>query len=46
MAFRYEGAKLSYEGNFRGNLGPEGCGAFTNHDEDIESKMRGMAAAP
>jgi len=41
----YVGAKFSYDGDFLGYLGLEGCGIFTNHDEDVEAKIRAMAAA-
>ena len=38
----YDGAKFSYDGDFLGYLGLEGCGIFTNHDEDVKSKIREM----
>ena len=41
----YVGAKFSYDGDFLGYLGLEGCGIFTNHDEDVEGKIRTMAAS-
>ena len=39
----YDGAKFSYEGDFLGYLGLEGCGIFTNHDNDVMEKIRKMA---
>ncbi len=43
----YTGAKFSYDGDFLGYLGLEGCGIFTNHDhdKDVLSKIREMAAS-
>ena len=41
----YDGAKFSYDGDFLGYLGLEGCGIFTNHDADVEGKIREMAAS-
>lgn len=41
----YDGARFSYEGDFIGYLGLEGCGIFTNHDEDVSEKIREMAAS-
>ena len=41
----YTGAKFSYDGDFLGCLGLEGCGIFTNHDKDVLSKIREMAAS-
>jgi len=40
----YDGAKLSYDGDFLGYLGLEGCGIFTNHDVDVVEKIGKMAA--
>ena len=39
----HDGAKFSYEGDFLGYLGLEGCGIFTNHDNDVMEKIRKMA---
>ena len=39
----YDGAKFSYDGDFLGYLGLEGCGIFTNHDNDVFGKIRKMA---
>ena len=39
----YDGAKFSYDGDFLGYLGLEGCGIFTNHDNDVISKIRDLA---
>lgn len=39
----YEGAKFSYDGDFIGYLGLEGCGIFTNHDANVIEKIRVMA---
>ena len=39
----YDGAKFSYDGDFLGYLGLEGCGIFTNHDNDAFDKIRKMA---
>ena len=41
----YDGAKFSYEGDFLGYLGLEGCGIFTNHDNDVMEKIRKMASS-
>ncbi|WP_028506182.1 flavodoxin family protein [Ruminococcus sp. FC2018] len=41
----YTGAKFSYDGDFVGYLGLEGCGIFTNHDKDVLEKIREMAAS-
>ena len=41
----YDGARFSYEGDFIGYLGLEGCGIFTNHDMDVAEKIREMAAS-
>lgn len=41
----YEAAKFSYDGDFLGYLKLEGCGIFTNHDENVMDKIREMAAA-
>ncbi len=40
----YDGAKFSYEGDFLGYLRLEGCGIFTNHDEEVMEKIRKMAS--
>lgn len=39
------GARFSYEGDFIGYSGLEGMGLFTNHDDDVLARIRGMAAA-
>ena len=41
----YDGAKFSYEGDFLGYLGLEGCGIFTNHDMDVMDRIRKMASS-
>ena len=41
----YVGARFSYDGDFLGYLGLEGMGVFTNHDEDVEGRIREMAAS-
>ena len=41
----YDGAKFSYDGDFVGYLGLEGCGIFTNHDVDVEARIREMVAS-
>lgn len=41
----YDGAKFSYDGDFVGYLGLEGCGIFTNHDADVEGRIREMVAS-
>ena len=40
----YTGAKFSYDGDFLGYLGLEGCGIFTNHDSDVLQNIQMMAA--
>jgi len=40
----YDGAKFSYDGDFIGYLGLEGMGIFTNHDRDVMSNIKEMAA--
>ena len=39
----YVGAKFSYDGDFLGYLGLEGCGIFTNHDTDVMERIKNMA---
>ena len=39
------GARFSYDGDFLGYLGLEGCGVFTNHDRDVLKRIREMAAS-
>ena len=41
----YDGARFSYEGDFLNYLGLEDCGFFTNHDPDVMTKIREMAAS-
>lgn len=41
----YDGAKFSYDGDFLGYLGLDGCGIFTNHDRDVTDRIEEMAAA-
>ncbi len=41
----YDGAEFSYEGDFLGYLGLEGCGIFTNHDKDVTEKIIKMASS-
>ena len=41
----YAGAEYSYEGDFLDYLGLEGCGIYTNHDEDVMNKIRAMVAS-
>ena len=41
----YDGAKFSYDGDFLGYLGLEGCGIFTNHDSNVTDKIKEMAAS-
>ncbi len=39
----YVGAKFSYDGDFVGYLGLEGCGIFTNHDENVAARIKELA---
>ena len=39
----YDGAKFSYDGDFVGYLGLEGCGIYTNHDSNVMDKIKKMA---
>ena len=39
----YDAAKFSYDGDFLGYLGLEGCGIFTNHDRNVMKKITEMA---
>lgn len=41
----YDGAKFSYDGDFLGYLGLEGMGIFTNHDRNVMSRIKDMAAS-
>ncbi len=41
----YDGAKFSYDGDFLDFLHLEGCGIFTNHDENVLDRIRDMAAS-
>ena len=41
----YEGAQFSYDGDFLGYLHLEGCGIFTNHDPEVQQKLRALAEA-
>lgn len=41
----YDGAKFSYDGDFLGYLKLEGMGIFTNHDEDVLTKIKEMASS-
>lgn len=41
----YDGAKFSYDGDFLGYLGLEGMGIFTNHDKNVMSRIKDMAAS-
>ena len=40
-----DGARFSYEGDFLGYLGLEDMGLYTNHDEDVLTRLAEMAAA-
>lgn len=39
----YVGAKFSYDGDFLGYLGLDGCGIFTNHDANVMDEIKTMA---
>ena len=41
----YDGAKFSYDGDFVGYLGLEGCGIFTNHGPEVMDKIKAMASS-
>ena len=40
-----DGARFSYEGDFLGYLGLEDMGLYTDHDPDLDGKLRALAAA-
>ncbi len=41
----YDGARFSYDGDFLGYLGLDDCGIFTNHDQDVLTRIRKMVQA-
>lgn len=40
----YDGAKFSYDGDFVGYLRLESMGIYTNHDSDVMTRIKTMAA--